>query len=375
MESPTDCDGFLMSASLHIELGERGYEIHIGEDQGQRVGEVLAALAGSGRRGAVLTDRGVFAAQGEYLEGVFHNLPRLVLPVGESTKTLAQLGVVYDFLAAEGIDRAGFLFAFGGGMVGDLGGFAAASYLRGIDYYQAPTTLLAMVDSSVGGKTGINLGAGKNLAGAFYQPKTVFVDTALLRTLAPREFASGMAEVIKYGLLGDAGLFSTLRSIDRLHPEHAQLPEVIRTCCAIKARIVSEDERETAGSGGRALLNLGHTFGHAIEAVTAYGRYLHGEAIAIGLVLAAELSHRLNLIGRSEADLVPMLLTGYQLPVRLPEGLSLSFLLDAMSRDKKARKGNLRFVVLEAIGKAAVRDDVPMGLVREIWLQGGAVDD
>ena len=375
MESPTDCDGFLMSASLHIELGERGYEILIGENQGHRVGELLAALAGSGRRGAVLTDQGVFAAQGDYLQGVFHSLPRLVLPAGESTKTLAQLGVVYDFLAAEGIDRVGFLFAFGGGVVGDIGGFAAASYLRGIDYYQAPTTLLAMVDSSVGGKTGINLGAGKNLAGAFYQPRAVFVDTTLLRTLAPREFASGMAEVIKYGLLGDAGLFSTLRSIDRLNPGHAQLPEVIRTCCAIKARIVSKDERETAGSGGRALLNLGHTFGHAIEAVTAYRRYLHGEAVAIGLVLAAELSHRLNLIGRAETDLVSTLLTSYNLPVRLPEGLSLSSLLDAMSRDKKTRKGNLRFIVLEAIGKAAMRDDVPMGLVREIWLQGGAVDD
>ena len=364
-----------MSASLHIELGERGYEILIGEDQRERVGSVLAGLAGSGRRGAILTDRGVFAAQGDYLERVFGNLPRLVLPDGESTKTLAQLGSVYDFLAAEGIDRAGFLFAFGGGVVGDLGGFAAASYLRGIDYYQVPTTLLAMVDSSVGGKTGINLGVGKNLVGAFYQPKAVFVDTALLQTLVAREFSSGMAEVIKYGLLGDARLFSTLEFIEPLHPEHADLSEVIRTCCTIKARIVSEDERELVGTGGRALLNLGHTFGHAIETVTAYGRYLHGEAIAIGLVLAADLSHRLNLIGKSEADLVSMLLARYQLPVRLPDGLPVSSLLDAMRRDKKARKGNLRFVVLKAIGKAAVVDDVPMGLVREIWLQGGAVDN
>lgn len=371
----TDCDWFLMSASLHIELGERSYEILIGEGQNKQVRKVLAGLALDGRRGAVLTDRGVLTAQNECLEEVFGSLPRLVLPEGESTKTLSQLGDIYNFLAAEGINRSGFLFVFGGGVVGDLGGFVAASYLRGIDYYQVPTTLLAMVDSSVGGKTGINLGAGKNLVGAFYQPKAVFVDSAFLRTLEPREFSSGMAEVIKYGLLGNGGLFSALQSIDRLHPEHPELPEVIRTCCAIKARIVSGDERETAGAGGRALLNLGHTFGHAIETVTSYGRYLHGEAIAIGLVLAAELSYRLDLISRSEVDLVSMLLSRYNLPVRAPKGLPLSSLLDAMRRDKKARKGDLCFVVLKTIGEATVLDDVPMGLVREIWLQAGADDN
>src|SRR6185295_4410937 len=194
------------------------------------------------------------------------------------------------------LDRGGVLFAVGGGVIGDLGGFAAAAWLRGIEYYQVPTTLLAMVDSSVGGKTGINLASGKNLVGAFHQPRAVFISTGLLSTLPPREFAAGMAEVIKYGLLGDAPLFAQLEEAP-LTIANARLAAVVRQCCALKARIVEADERETAKEGGRALLNLGHTFGHAIENVAGYGEYLHGEAVAIGLCAAARLSQKLGYIG------------------------------------------------------------------------------
>ena len=231
------------------------------------------------------------AAQSPWLDAALPGVKRLEIPSGESSKCFQQLERGCDFLAAERVDRAGAVFAIGGGVTGDLGGFIAASYLRGIDFYQVPTTLLSMVDSSVGGKTGINLKAGKNLVGAFHQPQAVFADVESLQTLPAREFASGMAEVIKHGLLADRELFEILESLDPpLHPGHPSLATIVRRNCGIKAGVVQADETEQAASGGRALLNLGHTFGHAIEAVAGYGEYLHGEAIAIGLVLAVQLS-------------------------------------------------------------------------------------
>jgi len=255
-------------ASLTVNLGERSYPIRFDLDLTDEVRQCVEQLTAAGRKVVVVTDRHVADTQKERLAAMFGATPVRLAPPGESSKSVPEFGRVLDFLAAEGLDRGGVLFALGGGVVGDLGGFAAASYLRGIDYYQVPTTLLAMVDSSVGGKTGINLRAGKNLAGAFHQPRGVFIATDFLRTLSEREFAAGAAEVIKYGLLGDAGLLAELESA-RLSAARADLPAIIRRCCAIKARIVEADEREEAKEGGRALLNLGHTFGHATPICTA----------------------------------------------------------------------------------------------------------
>jgi 3-dehydroquinate synthase len=287
-------------------------------------------------------------------------------------KSPASLVRVWDFLAGQRLDRKGAVLAVGGGVIGDLGGFAAATFMRGIDCHQVPTTLLAMVDSSVGGKTGINLDAGKNLAGAFHQPRGVFIATDFLVTLPPREFASGMAEVIKYGLLGDADLFARLERTP-LSVKSADLADVIRRCCAIKARIVEADEREQATEGGRALLNLGHTFGHAIEQATGYGTYRHGEAVAIGLAAAARLSERLGHLPAAGVARVEAVLAAHGLPVRLARPLTVASLDGAMRRDKKARAGALRFVILRRLGEAATSDGVAATEIEAVWRAVGAV--
>lgn len=357
---------------LHVTLQSGTYPIHTGIGLTALISAACAELKAQGRKVAVITDTHVASAQSCWLERSFGQSPCLVLPAGETTKCFEQLRVCCDFLAEHRFDRSTALFAVGGGVIGDLAGFCAAVYLRGIDFYQVPTTLLAMVDSSVGGKTGINITAGKNLVGAFQQPKAVFADVAVLATLPPREFAAGMAEVIKHGLLADADLFNTLQACGRLHPGHSDLPAIVRRNCAIKATVVQADERETAKEGGRALLNLGHTFGHAIEAVAGYGTLLHGEAVAIGLVLAAKLSAELKLIPTELTHSVQDLLQLYDLPVQLPQPLPVSALLDAMARDKKVRSGKLRFVGLKAVGNACTLNDVEPALVRELWLQAGA---
>lgn len=346
-----------MVESLTVNLGERSYPIHFGVDLTAAIRAQVDALAAAGRRVAVVTDRHLAQRQEAALAAMFGASPRLVLAPGEETKCLAELGRVLDFLAEQRLDRTGVLFAVGGGVVGDLGGFAAACYLRGIELQQVPTTLLAMVDSSVGGKTGINLQAGKNLVGAFHQPRAVHIATGLLATLPPREFAAGMAEVVKYGLLGDAELFARLER-SPLDPRHPDLAAVIRRCCALKARIVEADERETAPEGGRALLNLGHTFGHAIEQVTGYGAYLHGEAVAIGLVAAARLSQELGYLDPAAVGRIEAVLAAHALPVRLRAPLPLAALAAAMARDKKVRAGALRFVALRRLGEAATQGGI-----------------
>jgi 3-dehydroquinate synthase len=323
------------------------------------------------RKAAVLVDQAVAAVFGEAITRAFGSVPLRVLPAGESTKSLESLGAVWEWLASQRVDRGGVLWVIGGGVLGDLGGFAAATYLRGIDCVQVPTTLLAMVDSSVGGKTGLNLAAGKNLAGAFHHPRSVYVFPAWLRTLPAREFAAGAAEVIKYGLLADAALFAQLEA-EPLTPASARLVDVVRRCCELKAGIVQADPRETAPEGGRALLNLGHTFGHAIERVAGYGSYLHGEAVGVGLCAAARLSRDLGLISAGEVARVDRVVAAHGLPARLREPLAIPALLDAMSRDKKVRAGQLRFVVLESLGRAATRGDVPTARAEAVWRELGA---
>src|SRR5271165_4442946 len=270
---------------LEVSLGDRSYPILFADDLAAEVRLKASELAAGSRRIAVVTDSNVARIQSAALRSLFAGAPTHVIPAGEGSKSIHELGRALDFLAAQGLDRSGALFAVGGGVVGDLAGFAAASYLRGIDYYQVPTTLLAMVDSSVGGKTGVNLAAGKNLAGAFHQPRGVFIATGFLGTLPPREFAAGMAEVIKSALLGDRELLEGLER-SPLAAGDGRLAPTVRTCCGIKARVVEADERERADAGGRAVLNLGHSFAHAVERATGYVGYLHGEAVAVGLCAA-----------------------------------------------------------------------------------------
>jgi 3-dehydroquinate synthase len=360
-----------MVESLRVELGARSYPITFGPDLSADLRAEIARRHAAGQRVAAVTDRQVATAQAAWLASVLGRVPTLVLEPGEETKSLAGLGRVLDFMAAENLDRAGALVVIGGGVIGDLGGFAAASYLRGIDYLQVPTTLLSMVDSSVGGKTGINLTAGKNLVGAFHQPKGVFISTGLLATLPAREFAAGTAEIIKAGLLGDAPLFADLER-KPLRVTGPELPEVIRRCCALKARVVEADERELAKDGGRALLNLGHTFAHAIENVAGYGDYLHGEAVGIGLSAAARLSEKLGYINADDVGRIDRVVAAHGLPTRLKSPLPFAALLDAMTRDKKVRAGALRFVVLKRLGEAATQGNVPAPLVEESFRAVGA---
>ncbi len=360
-----------MVESLRVELGARSYPITFGPDLSAELRAEIARRQAAGQRVAAVTDRHVATAQAAWLRAVLGDLPALVLEPGEETKSLAGLGRVLDFLAAENLDRAGALVVIGGGVMGDLGGFGAASYLRGIDYLQVPTTLLSMVDSSVGGKTGINLKAGKNLAGAFHQPRGVYVATNLLATLPPREFAAGMAEVIKYGLLGDLALFTDLERTP-LVPGGPALAAVVRRCCAVKAGIVAADEFERAQQGGRALLNLGHTFGHAIEQVAGYGIYLHGEAVAIGLCAAARLSRDLGLIPAADVARIDRVVAAHQLPVRLRAPLPLPALQAAMGRDKKVRAGVARFIVLNALGLAAIHEGVSPDAAAAAFREVGA---
>lgn len=361
-----------MVENLTVPLGERSYEISFGLTLVEEVRTLTLSLQSAGRKVVVLTDGNIASTQPDFFLETFPDCPRLVVEAGENTKSLTVFGRVLDFLAAQKVDRGGVLVAVGGGVIGDLGGFAAAAYLRGIDFYQVPTTLLAMVDSSVGGKTGINLAAGKNLVGAFHQPKQVFIATSLLQTLPEREFAAGMAEVIKYGLLYDGALFEKLESTP-LNVRSESLSAVVRRCCEIKAQIVAEDERETAQEGGRALLNLGHTFGHAIEQVAGYGVYLHGEAIGIGLAAAARLSRKLGHLSEAEVARIEAVITAHHLPVRLREPMALADLMNAVARDKKVRAGLPRFVVMTAIGTTVTKSDVEPAMAETCFREVGAV--
>ena len=273
----------------------------------------------------------------------------VALPDGEIHKTLASFSKIIDALVEGRHDRNTTVVALGGGVVGDIAGFAAASYLRGVRFIQMPTTLLAQVDSSVGGKTAVNHPTGKNLIGAFYQPSCVIADTTVLATLPPRELTAGIAEVIKHGVIYDAEFFGWLEHHvdDVLHLESNAIGYAIRRSCEIKAKVVAADERE---SGLREILNFGHTFAHALEQVSGYSRWLHGEAVSLGMVMAADLSMREKLLGDAEAQRIKQLLRRTGLPVVVPPDLEPDALLEAMSHDKKVKAGTIRFVVVDRIG-------------------------
>ncbi|HAV12413.1 MAG TPA: 3-dehydroquinate synthase [Opitutae bacterium] len=362
----------MSTETLTVQLAERSYPIHFSVSA-TKLKAVVAKLRAANQSVRVISDARVLNAHPNYLaQAGFRDSEILSLPSGETTKSIEYFSQALSFLASQAANRDCALFAFGGGVIGDLAGYVAASYLRGIDFYQIPTTLLSMVDSSVGGKTGINLPEGKNLVGAFWQPKAVYIDAALLQTLPPREFAAGMAEVIKYGMLADIELFKHLEALDGLDPASEELPGVIRRCCEIKAQIVADDEKETAASGGRALLNLGHTFAHAIENVAGYGEYLHGEAVAIGLELATQLSVQLDQIPAGDIPRVRRLIKQFKLPVQLTSELKVVDLMAAMQRDKKNRNGRLRFVSMSELGTAITSEGIESEVVETIWKDAGA---
>jgi len=342
---------------LHIDLGERSYPILIGPGLLHDSAVVGGSVAA--RDVLVVTNTTVaplYLAQLERsLEG--KRVASVALPDGEQHKTLATLDQVFDALVEHRMNRDACVVALGGGVVGDMAGFAAACYQRGVDYVQVPTTLLAQVDSSVGGKTGVNHPGGKNLIGAFHQPRAVLADTTTLGTLPPREFRAGLAEVIKYGLIADAGFLDWLEAnLDALlRLDGAALAHAIRRSCEIKAAIVAEDERE---HGRRALLNLGHTFGHALEAAAGYGEWLHGEAVGAGMLMAADLSCRLGWLGPAEVARVRHLLARAGLPVQAPP-IGAGRALGLMGMDKKVLAGRIRLVLMRKIGEGVVAADYP----------------
>ncbi len=336
--------------NLKVKLSDRSYPIFIGEGSFETALAKFEKDRAASKKLFCVVDSSVAGKHKSKIRRISGIAEIFEIDGGEGTKILANVGRLCSALAESNMDRRSCLIALGGGVVGDLAGFVASVYMRGIDFYQIPTTLLAMVDSSVGGKTGVNIPEGKNLVGSFHQPRAVFSDVRFLKTLPRREFAAGMAEVVKCAVLGDGDLFSVLERVD-LSCDHPELPGIIRRCCRLKAKIVSEDERETSSDGGRALLNFGHTFGHAIEKCAGYGVYLHGEAVGIGMLLASRLADKLA--GRESGIFcrIKSVLERYGLPVKIP-GLRASGMLEAMSRDKKVVSGKMKFVLPDRIGKS-----------------------
>ena len=353
---------------VQVPLGARSYEIKVGSGLLSELGAHCARL-NLGQRCAVISDRNVAprfakATQLSLKKAGFDSV-LITVPAGETAKSLKVVELCYNALAKHQLERKSFIVALGGGVVGDLAGFVAATYLRGVAFLQVPTTLLAQVDSSVGGKVGVNLKAGKNLVGAFHQPRLVLCDIAALRTLPLREFRAGLAEVIKYGIIYDASLFERLeRDLPKLLKRAPNtLGEVIARCCEIKAEVVGQDETE---SGLRAILNFGHTIGHAIENISGYGKYLHGEAISIGQVAAARISAAALGLGADEVERIRLLLqrTGLPTEIRLPPAQRKK-LFGAMRLDKKVTGGEIKFVLAKKIGEVVWGQNVPEYLANE----------
>lgn len=350
--------------TLTVELGARSYPIYIGANLLENADLILPYLAQ--KRVAIVTNTTVAPLYLDTLSQVLQRhgvdvLP-IILPDGEVYKNAEILGRIYDALLQHRCERKTTMIALGGGVIGDLTGYAAATYMRGVPFIQVPTTLLAQVDSSVGGKTGINHPLGKNMIGAFYQPKVVLADTSTLGTLPDRELSAGLAEVIKYGLIRDLSFFEWLeQNIDKLLARDQEaLAYAIFRSCQNKAEVVAADERE---GGVRALLNLGHTFGHAIEAGMGYGNWLHGEAVAGGTVLAVDLSRRLGWIGEADVARIRDLFKRAKLPDTAP-ALGVDAYLDMMGLDKKVEEGKIRFVLLKSIGEGVVTGEVPADELR-----------
>ncbi|HWT73007.1 MAG TPA: bifunctional shikimate kinase/3-dehydroquinate synthase AroKB [Oxalicibacterium sp.] len=348
---------------LQVDLGERSYPITIGQSL---LSDPAVAAAHIGQRAAIVTNTVVAPLYLEQLKRTLTTAGKqvidIVLPDGEEEKNWASLMKVFDVLLAEKCDRKTTLIALGGGVIGDLTGYAAASYMRGVPFVQVPTTLLSQVDSSVGGKTGINHPLGKNMIGAFYQPQAVIADTTTLNTLPPRELSAGLSEVIKHGAIIDAAFFDWIEAnVDKLvQRDPAALAYAIQRSCEIKADVVRQDERE---GGLRAILNFGHTFGHAIEAGMGYGVWLHGEAVGCGMVMAADLSHRLGFIDAQTSTRIAALVKAAGLPTVAPD-LGVDRWLELMQVDKKNEGGQIKFILLKPLGKSIITT-VPQDILRQ----------
>ena len=351
---------------VKVSLGSRSYEIKISTGLLARVGRECARL-GLSRRCAIISDSNVAPRYAKEVKDTLANAGftagLITLPAGETAKSIKTLAACYDQLAAQRLERKSFILALGGGVVGDLAGFVAATYLRGLPFVQVPTTLLAQVDSSVGGKVGLNLRAGKNLVGAFHQPRLVLCDLGTLASLPAREYRAGLAEVIKYGIIYDAQLFACLeRDLPKLlRRDPRALGAVVARCCEIKADVVRQDETET---GLRAILNFGHTIGHALEAISHYGKYLHGEAIAIGQVAAAKLSAQLLRLPQPEVERIERLFQRAGLPTEANLNASArQKVLAALRLDKKVSDGEVKFVLARRIGAVEFGNVVPAALI------------
>ncbi len=344
---------------IEVSLADRSYPILIEPGSLRRAADLLRVDRWS--QVVVVTEANLTDHFDELRSGLGGAVSCLTLDArGEALKCAAELERVYRFLVDSGVDRQGCVLAFGGGVVGDLAGYAAATYLRGIDLVQVPTTLLAQVDSAIGGKTGINLAAGKNLVGAFHQPRAVLVEPCVLATLPQREVIAGLGEVIKYGLIADAELFATLE-VGALYPLPTEdaLVEILSACCRCKARVVAADERESPDAVvSRRILNFGHTLAHALESISGYGHYRHGEAVALGMAAAVEISRRLGHLPSEQAERVLALLGRLPLP-EPPEGLDPLAVLAATRTDKKRLRGRVHWVLLTDIGQTLITPDVP----------------
>lgn len=343
-----------VSSKVQVQLGERSYPIYIGSGEIQRV-DIASHICG--KKVLVVSNETIAPLYLDLLERQLSGLQveKVILSDGEQYKNLDNLNLIFEQLITRHHDRKTTLIALGGGVVGDMTGFAAACYQRGVNFIQIPTTLLAQVDSSVGGKTAVNHALGKNMIGAFYQPQAVIIDTDTLSTLSDREFSAGLAEVIKYGLIVDAPFFKWLEdNIEALlNRDQQALAYAVELSCISKANVVAADETE---QGVRAILNLGHTFGHAIETFQQYKDWIHGEAVAAGMVMAAELSVMAGDLSSTDLERLKSLLSACALPVAPPEGMAADDFMRLMVRDKKVLDGRLRLVLLESLGNAVVSD-------------------
>ncbi len=357
-----------MATIIPVPLPQSPYQVHIAPHGLAEIAANLAPL-GLGKKVMVVSNPEIYGHYGQSvvqsLENAGYEVFTHLIPAGEIHKTLASISDLYDAAFAANLERNSTLLALGGGVIGDMTGFGAASWLRGINFIQVPTSLLAMVDASIGGKTGVNHPQGKNLIGAFYQPRLVYIDPAVLKTLPEREFRAGMAEVIKYGVIWDPELFMALEEATDLSTMEALSPEllikIIQRSCQAKVDVVSQDEKE---AGLRAILNYGHTIGHAVESLTGYGVINHGEAVGIGMEAAAKIACSLGLCDQSLGDRQRKLLIKTKLPTEIPPALVVKDVLASLLHDKKVKAGQVRFILPTAIGKAIISDEVTDAVVK-----------
>ncbi|HBQ99382.1 MAG: 3-dehydroquinate synthase [Roseofilum sp. Belize BBD 4] len=374
-------DGLVSGSTVRVELGVLSYEIAIApaslDELGPRMAQFPSDMKSLGKKVLVVSNPTI---SDYYAEQAIASLTHAgftvyshLIPAGEQYKTLDSIQTIYDCALENRLERSSTLVALGGGVIGDMTGFAAATWLRGVNFVQVPTSLLAMVDASIGGKTGVNHPLGKNLIGAFYQPRLVWIDPQVLKTLPEREFRAGMAEVIKYGVIWDLELFERLersKRLDRFEEIEPELLNLILTrSCEAKAQVVSEDEKEV---GLRAILNYGHTIGHAIESLTGYEQVIHGEAVAIGMVAVSKIALKMGFWGQDWDQRQLALIEKTGLPTRIPSQVSIESILDSLQTDKKVKSGRVRFILPTEHTEAKITDQVPPDILREVLASLGA---